>query len=220
MRPAPALLMVGGGMRKGRCHDPEVEPEDGGVPVPAGGVPVWEPEPLPMLGQLCVELEPEPELELEPEELLEDPELVLPVPEFPDLVPDAGVVVDAVPVELGPELPVVVEVVAALATSAPPARRPEVSAPIASTLRRRICMGECTFRLVKRQPIRAGTPHRAPRIWVRAQNDVGAPEELPDEQVTIHRNRRVRCLRPARGSGDARSACRPGSSAGSSAGPG
>ena len=133
------------------------------VPDPAGGVPVWDPEPLPMLGQLWVELEPEPALELEPEELLEDPELVLPVPELPELVPDAGVVVDELPVELEPELPVVVEVVAALATSAPPARRPEVSAPMASTLRRRICMGVCTFRFVKRQPIRAGRPHGAPR---------------------------------------------------------
>ena len=84
--------------------------------------------------------------EPEPEELLEDPELVLPVPEFPELVPDEGVVVDALEVELEPELPVVVEVVAALATSAPPARRPELSAPMASTLRRRICMGVCTFR--------------------------------------------------------------------------
>jgi hypothetical protein len=117
------------------------------VPVPAGGVPVWEPEPLPMLGQLCVEPEPE--------ELLEDPELVLPVPEFPELVPDDGVVVDALEVELEPELPVVVEVVAALATSAPPARRPELSAPMASTLRRRICMGVCTFR-VREAPTHSG----------------------------------------------------------------
>ncbi len=119
---------------------------DGVVPVPAGGVPVWEPEPLPMFGQLWVELEPEPELELEPEELLEDPELELPDPELPELVLGAGVV-DELDVELEPELPVVVEVVAALATSAPPARRPEVSAPMASTLRRRICMSVCTFRL-------------------------------------------------------------------------
>jgi hypothetical protein len=119
------------------------------VPVPAGGVPVWEPEPLPMFGQLWVDVEPEPELELEPEELLEDPELVLPEPEFPEVVLDEGVVVEAfeVEVEPEPELPVVVEVVAALATSAPPANRPEVNAPMASTLRRRICMGVCTFRL-------------------------------------------------------------------------
>jgi hypothetical protein len=117
---------------------------DGVVPVPAGGVPGWEPEPLPMFGQLWVE--PEPELELEPEELLEDPELELPDPELPELVLGAGVV-DELEVDPEPELPVVVEVVAALATSAPPASRPEVSAPMASTLRRRICMSVCTFRL-------------------------------------------------------------------------
>ena len=36
------------------------------------------PEPLPMLGQLWVEVEPEPvELELEPDDGLDDPELVL-----------------------------------------------------------------------------------------------------------------------------------------------
>jgi len=117
-----------------------------------------------MLGQLWVELEPEPELELEPEELLEDPELVLPVPEVPELVLDEGVDVAELEAELEPELPVEVEVVAALATSAPPARRPEVSAPMASTLRRRICMGGLHLSvLVKLQPIRAGTPHGAPR---------------------------------------------------------
>ena len=118
------------------CYDPEPEPDAGGVPVPAGGVPVWEPEPLPMLGQLRVVLEPELELEEVPR-----PRGVLPEPELPELVPDDGVVVEELEAELEPELPVVVEVVAALATSAPPARRPEVSAPMASTLRRRICMG-------------------------------------------------------------------------------
>jgi len=116
-----------------------------------------------MLGQLWVEPEPEPELD--PEEALEDPEPVLPEEELPELVPDDGVVVEGLEVELEPEpeLPVVVEVVAALATSAPPARRPEVSAPMANTLRRRICMGVCTFRISSRQPIRAGAPHGAPR---------------------------------------------------------
>ena len=92
-----------------------------------------EPEPLPMLGQLRVVLEPGLELEPDPEEV--------PEPELPELVPDDGVVVEELDAELEPELPVVVEVVAALATSAPPARRPEVSAPMASTLRRRIVMG-------------------------------------------------------------------------------
>jgi hypothetical protein len=79
-------------------------------------VPDW-PDPLPMSGQFLVE--PEPELELEPDDELEEPDPVLLEP------------------ELGPEFPVVV---AALATSAPPARSPDVSAPTARTLRKRICM--------------------------------------------------------------------------------
>jgi hypothetical protein len=94
-----------------------------------------------MSGQFLVEpdpeleLDPDPELEdeLDPEDELEEPDPVLPAFEF-----DAGVVVDEL--ELLPEFPVVVDVVAALATSAPPARSPEVSAPTARTLRKRICM--------------------------------------------------------------------------------
>jgi hypothetical protein len=101
-----------------------------------------------MSGQLCVEPEPDPVLELEPEDVLDEPELVLLDPEFPVLVLVDGVVVDELDVELVPELPVVVEVVAALATSAPPVTSPVVSAPMASTLRRRICMGGLPFRLV------------------------------------------------------------------------
>jgi hypothetical protein len=106
------------------------------VPDPDGGVPEGALEPLPMLGQFLVELDPE--LEPEPVEELE---------------PDDGVVGEELDVEefdvelvpVLPELPVVVDVVAALATSAPPATRPDVSAPMASTLRRRICMGVCPF---------------------------------------------------------------------------
>jgi hypothetical protein len=75
-----------------------------------------------MFGQFLVE--PDPELELEPDE---------------------GVVADVPDVELEPEFPVAVDVVAALATSAPPARSPEVRAPTARTLRRRICMGVQPF---------------------------------------------------------------------------
>jgi hypothetical protein len=128
-------------------YDPEdeLESDDGGVPYPAGGVPVCEPDPLPMLGQLWVE--PEPELELDPE-LVPDPELVLPDPEFPVLVVVEGVLVDELDVEVEPELPVVLEVVAALATKALPATRPDVSAPMAITLRRRICMGGLPFQVV------------------------------------------------------------------------
>jgi hypothetical protein len=48
----------------GPGYEPEggidAEPDDGPVPEPADGVPVWLPEPLPMLGQFCLELEPEP----------------------------------------------------------------------------------------------------------------------------------------------------------------
>ena len=94
-----------------------------------------------MSGQFLVEPDPEPAFE--------------PEPELPVLEPDDGVVaeepdVDEFAVELVPELPelpVVVDVVAALATSAPPARRPEVNAPTARTLRRRICMADVPFRL-------------------------------------------------------------------------
>jgi hypothetical protein len=95
-----------------------------------------------MLGQFLVEPEPEPELELEPE--LE--------PELPLFEADEGVVVEEPDVELVPEFPVVeVEVVAALATSAPPARSPEVSAPTARTLRKRMCMtGEPSVSLLRR----------------------------------------------------------------------
>ena len=111
--------------------DPLLEPDVGGAPEPDGGVPDSEPDPLPMSGQFLVEPDPELELEFEPEvPLLELAEGVVPA------VPD---------VELVPELPVVVDVVAASATSAPPARRPDVSALTASTLRRRMCMGGLPF---------------------------------------------------------------------------
>jgi hypothetical protein len=119
--------------------DPLLEPDGGDPPEPDGGVPDPEADPLPMSGQFLVEPDPElefdPDPELEPElgDELEEPDPVLPVFELP-----AGVVVDEL--ELVPEFPVVVDVVAALATSAPPARSPEVSAPTARTLRKRICM--------------------------------------------------------------------------------
>lgn len=114
------------------------------------------PEPLPMLGQLRVEPEPELELdpldpELEPDPELDEPLLVLPDPVLPALEPEDGVVVEEpefeeleVELEPVPVLPVL-EVVAALATSAPPATRPVVSAPTASTFRRRMCISCCPF---------------------------------------------------------------------------
>jgi hypothetical protein len=139
-----------------------------------GGVPdgPFEREPAPMLGQFLVEVEPEPEPEPEPwpDHAFEDPEPALPAREFDD-----GVVVDELDVEefdveLGPmfpEFPVVADVVAALATSAPPATRPDVSAPTANTLRRRICIG-CPFSL--------GTGPLEP-VVIGCAPDLSAPSE-------------------------------------------
>jgi hypothetical protein len=96
-----------------------------------------------MCGQLCVELE------LEPEDVPEELELVPPEPELDVDDGEVDVLDDPEGLEVAlPELPVVVDVVAALAASAPPARSPEVSAPMASTLRRWIFMGVLPFRVV------------------------------------------------------------------------
>jgi hypothetical protein len=115
------------------------------------------------------------------------PELVLPEPELPVLELDDGAVVDELLVEPVPELPVEEDVVAALATNAPPATRPEVSALVASTLRRRIFIGCVPFHLVRSaSPFGPGTTHGAPRIWVRPHNGVGVRVELFDAPMTIH----------------------------------
>jgi hypothetical protein len=90
-----------------------------------------------MLGQLRVEPEPDA---LEPDEL-DDPELVPLEPVFELLELDDGVVVEEL--VLAPEP--VLEVVAALATSAPPVTSPAVNAPVASTVRNRIFIGCCPF---------------------------------------------------------------------------
>ena len=89
-----------------------------------------------MSGQFLVE--PVPECVPEPDDELEDPDSALPDPEPPVFELGVGVVVDEP--ELVPGFPDVVDVVAALATNAPPARSPDVSAPAARTLRKRICM--------------------------------------------------------------------------------
>jgi hypothetical protein len=146
-----------------------------------------------MLGQFLVELEPEPELELpeldEPVLELLEPELVLPeleVPVLPVLEPllDDGVLV--VEPELELVLGVELDVVAALATNAPPATRPVVNAPAASTLRKRMCMDDCLSSLVKHLPFgRYGQP--AIPICARAQSDVGEWVESPCDSVTILR---------------------------------
>jgi hypothetical protein len=72
--------------------------------------------------------------------------------------------------ELVPELPLDVDVVAASATSAPPARFPEVSAPTATTLRTRMCMALCPFVSLLRRP-RASRYRRgcAPDLWAAAE---------------------------------------------------
>jgi hypothetical protein len=149
-----------------------------------GGVPGWEPAPLPMLGQLWVA--PEPELE----------------PELPVLVLEDGVVADELDDAPEPEFPVVEDVVAALATNAPPAMKPEVSAHVASTLRRRSFIGCDLSSHCEARPLWAGASHGAPPTCGRAQNDVGALVEMPYSSVTILR-KRVR-WQPGRSSGDAR----------------
>jgi hypothetical protein len=140
-----------------------------------------------MSGQFLVE--PDPELELEPDDEPEAldpaaPDPAAPDPELPVFELDDGVVVDEL--ELLPEFPVVVDVVAALATSAPPARSPDVSAPTARTLRKRICMASCPFICVKRRPVRGGTAHVALRICGPAHNDVGGCAESCDRHMTNH----------------------------------
>jgi hypothetical protein len=109
---------------------------------------------LPVLPELP-EL-PELELELEPDE----PEVLLvPEPEFPE----ADVLGVLEEVELVEPEPDVVDVVAALATNAPPATRPEASAPLAMTLRNRICMNVALSGLVVHPLTRASASMVRPR---------------------------------------------------------
>jgi hypothetical protein len=129
VRPTPPVPLWWSRGYSAEVEEPDVaplpEPDVGGAPAPEGGDP--DPDRLPMSGQFLVE--PDPELE----------------PEVPLLELDEGVVAEVPDVELLPELPVAVDVVAASATSAPPARRPDVSAPTARTLRRRICISVLPF---------------------------------------------------------------------------
>ena len=125
---------------------------------------------IPCSGQFFDEPDAVLEFELDPEPVpvdeFEDPDPVDPVLVEPVPVdPVEPVPVDPVPVDPVLELEdgVVVDVVAALATSAPPARRPDVNAPTARTFRRRICMWICPFFWVQRRFVRIGTTHGAPR---------------------------------------------------------
>lgn len=165
--------------RPGCLYEPEAEPDPaGGAPdAPAGGAACepeleLEPEPLPMFGHFWVEPLPELELELEPDvPELEPDELA---PEFEpepepvlelvfELLDVDGVVVDALVLALEPVEPVLL-VVAASATSAPPATRPVVSAPIAKTLRNRTFMVVALSFRVLRHTRSGRQSHAAPRI--------------------------------------------------------
>lgn len=111
-----------------------------------------------MFGQFL--MEPALELELpEPDEAEPEPELVeLEVPVFAVVGLDEDGVVDDPVFEVAPVLVLGVEldVVAALATNAPPARRPVVNAPTTSTFRKRKCIGYA-FRLWCKA-LRSGAP--------------------------------------------------------------
>jgi hypothetical protein len=132
-----------------------------------------------MLGQLSVE--PDPELDvLDPEPVpeleLDEPVLVLPDPVLE-----------------------VVDVVAALAASAPPAKSPAESALTARTLRKRMCMTCCPFvcgvlcGVVCTGPLRTGTAHVAPPTCGVPQSERSALVELLDDPMTIHRCPRRLC---------------------------
>jgi hypothetical protein len=124
-----------------------------------------------MFGQFRLELEPELLLpELEDPELELAPELVLPeleVPVLPVLEPvlDEGVLVEEPEVELvfG------VELVAAPATTAPPATRPVVNAPMATMLRGRICIESLPFISVRCPPVRGAVQACDPDLWAGAE---------------------------------------------------
>jgi hypothetical protein len=147
----------------------ELDPDEGAAGAPA---PEW--DPLPMLGQFWEDPEP---VVPEPVELFElpvPPELELEVPLVP-LVPDVVLVLvdpefpvdDEVPsvvlVELVPEPDVEPEVVAAFATAAPPATRPEASAPAASMFRKRMCIGVAFLGRVLHPLTRADSDSVRPR---------------------------------------------------------
>jgi hypothetical protein len=159
-----------------------------------------------MLGQFWVELElpvlpelPELELELEPDE----PEVLLvPEPEFPEA--DVFGVLEEV--ELVEPEPDVVDVVAALATNAPPATRPEASAPVAMTLRNRICMDVALSRSGGAPAHLSERLHGATPTCGRAHIDIGACAELRDDSMTIVTILTARWGRPvpAHGNGGAR----------------
>jgi hypothetical protein len=135
-----------------------------------------------MSGQFFVE--PVPGLVVEPEDEPEEPE----EPEVPVL----GLEVEPEPPE--PELEVVVDVVAASATNAPPTTRPEVKAPMASALR--ICRCMVVALSSRAAPAdRAGNGHDEPSTLGRTQNAVSVRVELPCGRVTFHSTREAGAAR-------------------------
>ncbi len=173
------------------------------MPEPVGGVPLGlepEPEPLPMFGQFLVEPLPVLELEPEPDELEPEPvpEPVLldpldPVLEVLEL--DDGVVVEelvlAPEAEPEPVVPVVdeVEVVAASATSAPPASSPVVSAPMANTLRSRSFMIVALSFVCCADPFGPACIRCALDLWLgatRPQRNGRVSRRLGDDSQPMH----------------------------------
>ncbi len=107
----------------------------------------WVPDPLPMSGQSFEEPPEELGAPVDPDAPFDVPD---DEPEFPELPLDVdGVLVEEGEVVLDPlpELGVVLEVVAAFATSAPPATRPPASAPTATMLRSLILIDSLSFRM-------------------------------------------------------------------------
>ena len=75
-----------------------------------------------------------------------------------------GVVVEEFVLALEPVLPVL-DVVAALATGAPPVTRPVVNAPKATTLRNRTFMVVAFHLMCSAHPFGLASRHCAPELW-------------------------------------------------------
>jgi GNAT superfamily N-acetyltransferase len=153
-----------------------------------GRVPEPEPDPEPIFGQFLLDVP-----EDEPFEPVE-PEGVVPAEPLEPVEPLVGVLLVVLDPVLDPVLLLVLEVlVAALATSAPPVIRPVVSAPMATTLRRRrIFMtvapsGWCLVPLVWRNvaTVRSGPVGLSRRTSRRDRSGPGPPAMLTGMPMTI-----------------------------------